>query len=390
MSTLLIAFRLLWKRKAANLIILLEVLLSVIALAQSFVFLADYMDSVRVVRELPMNQTYALSRFNYYSEQEILKQLEKDSLVTGIGRVRRNTVFYNSASCNLTVYNQALIDHYMPALKSGSWLDADPTYEDGTINAVVSGNLKLKVGETAIMDLPEGSLKIRVVGVLAEPAQYMFPTGSASPGYFSADIIISNDETVIIREEDLIALNIGNIDKLTYEMPNLFIFTRKDIPESEMQEALHKWNQYGEISSMENLADIYFSNANDQINAGAVTFIIYLCLTLTTVLTSNVIQSMRNERRFTVYYLCGMNWKKGAAIEGTRIGLLVLFMLPLVVLAGNLGWLMVNWMKARAGLFYGIVFTYILLLFAAVSVGFLIKLTRTDVAAKLKDIRQGE
>ena len=390
MSTLLIAFRLLWKRKAANLVILLEVMLSVISLAQSFVFVMDYQDSMKGVSELPMDQTYVLYRFDYYSEQEVMQQLDKDPLITGIGRVRWNMASFGLTNCGLTVYNQSLIDHYKPSLKSGRWLDSDSPQEDDIMQAVVSGNLKLEVGDVIVMDLNGESLEIRVIGILAEPTQYLYPTGAASPGYFSADMIISDKTTVIIREEDLAAKNIGSISELTYVMPDLFIFTREGVSESDMQEALHKWNQYGEIGSMESITSKFFSKSKDQISAGVVSFITWLCLTLTVVLVNNVIQSMRNERRFTIYYLCGMKWKKGAAIEATRIGLLILILLPLAVLAGNLGWLMIFWMETRATLFYGLVSVYIILLFAAVSVGFLVKLTRTDVAAKLKDIRQGE
>lgn len=390
MSTLLIAFRLLWKRKAANLLILLEVMVSVISLAQSFVFVMDYWDCVKGVSELPMEQTYALYRFDYYSEQEVIQQLEKDPLITGIGRVRWSVASFNSTGCELVTYNQPIIDHYKPALQSGRWLDSDSPQEDGIMEAVVSSNLKLKAGDTVVMDLPEGSLEIRVIGILAEPTQYLYPSGAASPGYFSADMIISNQEAVLIREEDLAVKNIGSISKLTHEMPDLFLFTREGISDSEMQETLHKWNQYGEIGRMESVTSTFFSKSKDLINAGVVTFITWLCLTLTLVLVNNVMQSMRNERRFTIYYMCGMKWEKGAAIEATRIGLLILILLPMAVLAGNLGWLMIFWMKSRAVLFYGLVSVYIILLFAAVSIGFLVKLTRTDVATKLKEIRQGE
>ena len=390
MSTLLIAFRLLWKRKAANLLILLEVMVSVISLAQSFVFVMDYWDCVKGVSELPMEQTYVLARFDYYSEQEVMQQLEKDPLITGIGRVRWSVASSSSTNYGLTVYNQPIIDHYKPALQSGRWLDSDSPQEDGIMEAVVSSDLKLKVGDTVIVDLAEESLEIRVIGILAEPTQYLYPSGTASIGYFSADRIIGRTNTLLIREEDLAAKNIGTISKLTYEMPNLFLFTREGISDSEMQEALLKWNQYGEIGSMESVTSTFFSNSRDLINAGVVTFITWLCLTLTIVLVNNVIQSMRNERRFTIYYMCGMKWEKGAAIEATRIGLLILILLPMAVLAGKLGWLMIFWMKSRSVLFYGLVSAYIIILFAVVSIGFLVKLTRTDVATKLKEIRQGE
>lgn len=52
---------------------------------------------------------------------------------------------------------------------------------------------------------------------------------------------------------------------------------------------------------------------------------------------------------------------------------------------------MLEWMSPlRAVLFYGIVLLYLLVMFAAVGAGFLLRLMRTDISTSLKELHQGE
>ena len=120
MTTLRMALRLLWKRKGANLILLMEVLLSIIALAQAYVFVMDHRDSVRAVSELPRSNACVLHVFDYYNDDEVIRRLENEPLIAGIGQVRFGSVTWDQTACQLAVYNNALVCHYAPSLQSGS------------------------------------------------------------------------------------------------------------------------------------------------------------------------------------------------------------------------------------------------------------------------------
>ena len=63
MTTLFIALKLLWRRKVANFVLLLQVLVSVAMLAQMYVFLVDHLDNVRAVGELPTENALVLPVF---------------------------------------------------------------------------------------------------------------------------------------------------------------------------------------------------------------------------------------------------------------------------------------------------------------------------------------
>ena len=142
---------------------------------------------------------------------------------------------------------------------------------------------------------------------------------------------------------------------------------------------------------MESLFETYYRNAEVMIGLGAITFLVFLAAAATGVLGNNVIQSMRNRRLFTVYYLLGMDWKRGVLAEVIRVGVLLAVTMALCVLAGRYGLLMLEWMSPlRAVLFYGIVLLYLLVMFAAVGAGFLLRLMRTDISTSLKELHQGE
>ena len=83
MKTVFIACRLLWKRKLANLALILQVLFSVITLAQLFVFVADHVDSVRAVGELPYENAVAMAVYDYCDPEQTRRQVLSSPQVAG-------------------------------------------------------------------------------------------------------------------------------------------------------------------------------------------------------------------------------------------------------------------------------------------------------------------
>ena len=57
MSVVLIALKLLWKRKLTNIVLIVQILLSIIMLSQVFVAIEDYLDNLQAVNDLPVNDT---------------------------------------------------------------------------------------------------------------------------------------------------------------------------------------------------------------------------------------------------------------------------------------------------------------------------------------------
>jgi len=392
MTTLFIALKLLWKRKLINFILVLQILLSIIMLAQLFVFVTDHLDNMRAVNELPIKNAIVLSVFDYYNEEYVIQEIQSSLQVDSVGRVYMGNLSCNNVSCNLAVYNEGIIAHYLPQLQSGSWLSDSLSVIEGAVPTVISADIGLKVGDTVDVSLSKGkTTRIIVIGILEEPTQYLFPSGGASSVIFSAKAIIAQSPVVIMRDTDF-----GDTSILLPppEMPipqSLFVFLKADTAKDDVDAILDPWRKYGEVTPMESLISTYNKNTSTMIGAGIIFFVVFFFLAATSVLSNNVIQSLRNRRQFTVYYLLGMNWKKGAAIEICRVVILIIITIALSLLAGKYGLLMLEWMtQKRAYLFYGVVFLYIVVMFFAVGAGFLIKLMREDISGALKDLQQGE
>lgn len=393
MAIVLIALKLLWKRKLTNIVLIVQILLSVIMLAQVFVAIEDYLDNLQAVNELPVNDTIVLSLFDYYDPEYAAQQILSSPQVDSIGRVYMNeNTFCNNMPCNLAAYNESIISRYSPGLQSGSWLSDRSSAGGKTVPAVVSGEIGLKIGDTADIGLPDGkTCRIAVVGILKEPTQYFFPSGSASPEYFSAESVISQKPVILVRDTDLGGPSVFAPPSYTPVITNMFIFLKQNTDDTNIDTAMRKWSKYGEATPMISLVSTFNKNTEQMIGGTTIMFVVFLSLAVIGVLSNNVIQSLRNRRLFAVYYLLGMNWKKGAAAEACRVGILIIITMLLTLVIGKLGLLMLTWMTPmRAFLFYGIVFLYLVVMFTAVGTGFIIKLVRDDLSESLKDLQQGE
>ncbi|MHB8963033.1 MAG: hypothetical protein ACYC5K_07740 [Saccharofermentanales bacterium] len=393
LSMLLIAIKLFWKRKLTNIILMLQILLSVIMLSQVFVAIVDYQDNLRAVNELPIINTMVLTTFDYYDPEYVTQKILSSTQVDSVGRVYMSSFNPDdNKSCNLAFYNDAIISRYSPRLQSGSWLSDNFSVSGNTIPAVVSGDMGLKVGDkTDVRLLDEKTCQIEVVGILKKPAQYLYPSGFASPRYFTAASIISQDPVIILRCTDFDETSISEMSSYESYPISLFIFLKSGNTDISIDSIRIELGKYGEISLMTSLVSTFYKKTNKMIVGTTIMFVVFLLLAVTGVLSNNVIQSLRNRRQFTVYYLLGMDWKKSVVIEACRVGILIIITLVLCLIAGKLGWLMLEWMTPkRAFLFYGIVSLYIAIMFIAVGAGFLIKLIREDLSGALKDLQRGE
>lgn len=387
MKTVLIACRLLWKRKFASLTLILQIVFSVTSLAQLFVFIVDHTDNVRAVNELPTENAVAVSTYDYCSPEQVEQQIEASPLVDSIGKAYLGGLLFNDISCNIAVYNAAVIERYTPKLQQGSWFsDAAGANGQEAAEAVVSSDTGLRPGDTASILLPSHKkLRIVVTGVLPTPTQYFFPSGTASPEYFAANIVISQNSVFILREADVADLT--GLD----EPATLLVFFKPEATQTDRDGLIAAWSRYSEATPMPSLLTVYNQNMRDLIGLGSLSFFVFLAAAATGVLGNNVIQSMRNRKLFTVYYLLGMDWKKGVLAEIIRVVVLLTVTMALCVVAGRYGLLMLDWMTPqRAVLFYGVVFLYIVCMFAAVGARFLVKLMREDISTSLKELHQGE
>ncbi|MDO5022598.1 MAG: hypothetical protein Q4E07_04595 [Eubacteriales bacterium] len=389
MKTLYIALTLLWKRKFSNAILALEILLSVFMLAQTFVFITDYIDNSKAMNELPKDNVFIFSTFSYCDKEEVKEKINRSPIVESADRVYMGGASFNGVDCNLVVYPQNIIAHYKPSLKKGAWFSSFKKTDMGILPAVISSEFGASVGETRSIYLPDkGDTKIYVTGILASPTQYLYPSGGASSGQFAVSSIIDQRPVIILREVDY-----GDMSALEppSDLPlpeNMFVFIKPSATQEEIITFKKNYGMYGEITDMNTLVVNFLSQSSLMINNGIAFFAVFFLLAVTSILSGSIMQTVYNKKLFTVYFMLGMNPKKGAVVELIRIFVIAILVIFLTFFAGRQGWLMLEWLsETRVRLFYIIAVSYSILILFAVSAYSVIKGARTDISASLKNLK---
>ncbi len=390
MISFFVSFKLLRKQIWTTLIVIVQIILSLISLSSLVVFIFDNQDNVRAMEELPTKNVSILTLFPYYDMSFAEEKLQNSPLVESIGKVCYTPeAFCSGKECKLVTYDDIIINEYTPSLADGSWLKEDLSQTCVGIPAVVSADMGLQVGDTAtISTSTDSNITIFVQGVLKKPTQYLFPDSYADPEYFEADMIISNDSVVIVSAKDIQQLGKTSLLSNIQQTQSCFIFSKEGYADTISSNEI---NRLGNITPVENLISLYKENTKDLIFSQAIIFFVFLLLAITGVISSNVIQSRQNRRVFTIYYLLGMDWKQGVAIEFLRNSMIVLITVVLCYVLGKIGIFPLYWLnQTRVLIFFVIVILYVGSLFAVVSALFLRKLIHEDISLALKDLHQGE
>lgn len=400
MKVVLLAAKLFYKRIFQNLFLSLQVFLSILTLAPMFVYICDNLDNRDAVNALPLQDSYIFTAFEYYNMDEVTLGITEPSPSYSMGRVQMYRTKQNGVYCNLVCYNDEIIRHYSPILQSGHWFSSDIETSDDVIPVVVSSDLGLSVGvqfqiepevlsqlqfasaqNTSVISTLPWTVNAKVIGVLEDPTQYLFPSGSASPEYFSASAIISNDSVIIIQDTDLLP---NRNDLLGIPETNAFIFTTdgKALDES----LLIKLGKYGEITPLHSLVSYYNTSISHMILSSVVIFLVFFFIALSGILSNNTIQSIYNKKCFAIYYMLGMTPRQGAVVEIIRVGIIFICTLLFSFFAGCAGALMLEWMKPqRIIIFIGLVMTYCVVAFLGIGFWFLHSLSRQDVSSALRN-----
>lgn len=380
-----LAFRQLLRHGVISLILVIEILLSVIMFAQLYVFLLNYLDNVKATKEFPKD-AYVLSLFDYYDLNYVMQKAESDPDVTEAGMVVTTTCLSNGQFYHFAAYPPAIISHYQPSLKEGEWLSENTLTADGNIPCIISGTFGERIGDKLYLSVNGYALSAEVIGVLSRPSQILYPTGSASASIFSIDMITTQDPSIIFPMDAIRPLcnqirdMQGNVGK------SIFLFTE---PECNLE--LSPLKEYGELTTMNSLSEVFRQKSYDMIITGAVFAVVFFLLSATCMLSNYVTQSEQNMRVYTIYYLLGMKWEKCLTIEILRVCILLLLTISLCFGAGKLGLLMLEWMTPqRRILFFLLTSVVVLMMFIGIGARYFLKLKHADLSVLLKEIHRGE
>lgn len=386
MVSFYISFRLIQKRIWSALIVVVQIMLSLISLASLAVFIFDYQGNIRAMGELPTEDTSILTVFQYY-DINVVKEKFRDNASINIGEVYyKDEVACADEKCRLVMYDDIIIENYLPALSDGKWLTEDFTRKDEAVSAVVSADMGLNVGDTFDVTLSESlAITISVQGVLKKPTQYLLPEAYADPKYFEADMIISNNSAIIVSAQDFSRI-LPDYNRLGFEKTRscLVFFAGQENITNEI-------NRYGKLTPVSGAIALYKRNTEDMILGQSMIFFVFLLLAITGILSSNVIQIRKNKRTYAIYYLLGMDWKQAKVIEFMQSFIVIVITMVLYFVLEKVGLVSLQWLnQEQIIIFYVIVFSYICILFALISTLCLRKESQEDISLSLKNLQKGE
>lgn len=379
----IIAAKFLKRQLILNLMIIIEVLLSVVMLTELFVYVSDRIDNQRAAKELYNNDLFVLEEFEYYfaSEEDIIERLKADPAIKKVGKADTLDCMIDGRYLYLGLYDSDLIDIYCPQIAEGDWFSPNGgEYE--ACPAVVSSDIGLHAGDVGeILVANEETIEIQVVGVLASPTQYLLPTGMSD----SIDSLISQQPVILLNSTQKPDLSqLSNIDRSGTKA--LFLLT--DMTKDQI---VSKYNKYGNIQSINDMIERFTTNSNELIICETLLFILFFLLASIVILSTEVIHSMNCRKSYTIYYLLGMRWEKCVWIEFVRHIVLIVIIMGSSILMDRYGMLQTAWLSNnRHALFYAILSIYLIVVFFGTSAAFIRNLLRHDISVSLKTLNGGE
>ncbi|MDR0380842.1 MAG: hypothetical protein LBH86_02425 [Oscillospiraceae bacterium] len=375
MKILYISFRFLWKRKLLNVLVLLQVVFSILCLAQTLSKLDHLMSTRGAVEKLETDGVYILRAFSHIQGVFANKASNALKPFAEIGRL----YVKSEESADLVGYSDEIIRHYQPALASGRWF-ADYEPPNGVIPIVTNAGMKLRVNDTIL--LPSG-IEGRVIAVLDPNTQYLFPQKGASPEFYSADNLLSNDGAVMIIPYSMLPEE----EQRTF-MPwtEMLIYAHDNVERSEIDRAVART---GELTTMASAKDIYENKMRKDLYFNVTLFLIFFLAAVAGIGGTCMMQNIYNQKIFSIYYLTGMTPKKSAAIEATRLSLLLMLSIALIfVLAAMNMWDFLGMSERLKRYIYPISFLYLAIVYGCSSIGFILSLARGNIVDMIKKFRR--
>lgn len=383
MKKLMIALRFLKKQFVLNLLILVEVLVSIMILTELFVYISDRIDNQRAVEELQNDALYVLSEFEYYQDEEdaIISMMKEDPGIDKVGTAEILGCALDSQPFSLGAYNSDLTMIYTPKLVDGVWLSTDQNAVD-PCPAVVSADMGLRVGNTATITVENsGTLDIQVIGVLATPTQYLLPSGMSS----EVDSFIEQSSVILINR-DQVAGTLPNDQSGESTIRTLFLLS--DRTEDQL---ISKYGQYGRIQAINQMIRNYQNSSSELIASEGLLFGLFFLLASIVILSSEVIHNLSCRRDYAIYYLTGMKWEQCVGIEVLRHVILMVVILGATALMDRYGLLRTEWLTgSRHVWLYGTVVVYLSVIFFGTGAAFIRNLLHHDISESLRNLNGGE
>ena len=381
MRNILFAVRSLKKQFFSSIIVIIEVIISIMMFSELYTYISDRLISLRTIEEMQNEKLYVFDEFEYYysRDTELISGLSKDPSVKRIGQCELFSCETENGNANLAAYNHNLTELYVPKLQNGTWLNG-ATITSDAIPAVVTAEFGFQLGDMIDLILENGShLLVQVIGVLNQPTQYLFPSGSSD----AVDSLIAHEPSILIRLEDF--KNVAEDLHPDLSLPRiLFVETTSTVEALKVQ-----YNKYASIRPINTMIESFSRSSNELIASELMMLILFLVLSSIVIINAEVIHAKKAGQRYTIYYLLGMKWENRLHIEIWRQTILICVAFCIGAVLNQHGALKTAYLSGNGIMFYVVLLIYLICLFFGNSIYFSRRLAKTDISTALKDL-EGE
>lgn len=280
-------------------------------------------------------------------------------------------------------YNDAIIDCVDLDIKKGTWFrDGIDTEIGKEYIPVISMDPQYTVGEIITISNDTSSVeeKAYVIGEIDKNSYVLtFITGASRDFAKLSDFISQSNAQLIIPVESsnyrtFNELNVANQSK---QLGTIIIAKDDDI-HNQIYEIC---NDYGSVSNISVMKENYRKDMNDFYITNGIVLLIFTLLTLVGIGGFNGIQSLLNERTYTIYYMLGLSRKKCMLIELMKTIFLIIINYVIIVILYF--WKIQHFFDASSykitWLTFVIIFIYLLSICLLTSVGYVYQLGKKNL-----------
>lgn len=312
---------------------LLLVLQVICILVGSNMLLASYNQQFILIKPF---QEWLSSEGYYIANMKPMNGSEKeeDGLMTKLHGEWKEINFYRETDFNIhegndiytikvLVYDNDFWDDYVPVMKSGRWRKS--SYSGDKPWCIATPNIY----SLSIM-LPNSKEEIVVKGVMGDlcyipRCNNWSRNGTVSDNFYSK-YSSKRDETMYILMPESQWQRLRVSDKQLNASESKIIIPERMLTD---EEKIHNEEVFREYASpqlpMSTLKERAKNDINDRLQRFLPLLIAQLTITLFGIICATAIQTLSDEKTFSIYGLCGMNHKKRLLINLSEYGILLLF-----------------------------------------------------------------
>lgn len=319
MRLIIIAFRLIMKKKLGVSLLIFQMIITAIILITLLGKIHHIYESYNIIDIFSKKDAYYFNLHSFYEPEKFdLKAIlqKKAKISFDIGKIVELSVSTNGSGVIPAIgYNDELLKSVSINMESGKWFDLNKSYNEIPIIAIGE---RYKTGQ--IVYLSKSKIKALVIGTIGKGSFLPAANGFSSSGLSDIENLVSNVRYDFIIPYDCKKIPSINLKSVEYGyLQNFFLIMDKDnyIKNNNIDKYL---SEYGQISSIEIMKENYFNRLQDFFTENGLVFLIFSITTIVGIGGINIISSLENEIRYVVYYVYGMTKKQYLLIEIIRAG----------------------------------------------------------------------